>query len=98
MINRKHFHRGSGVFTCTSCGRRTRNSAAAMCGALGFEKMCEECYELAGIYNTFQNEGAEGIQRYADEIHQYCEKITASGGKLDSDAEELLEAIEEAQS
>lgn len=92
-MNRKHFARGSGVFSCTSCHRQTRMSAAAGCGALGFEKMCEQCYELAGLYNTYQDGGAEALAQYAPDIRAMCQTIVARGGTLDGDAQTLLEVV-----
>lgn len=54
---------------------------------------CEACYELAGIYNTYQDYGAEGIKEYAKAIKSYCAEILAAGGKLDSDYLDMLKIV-----
>ena len=86
-----HFKRGSGMYQCECCGRNTRDT-----GEQGFgTKLCPDCWELAGIYNTLQDEGEEGVKPYADEIRARCANIVAKGGTLDGDAKELLAAVGE---
>lgn len=89
MGTARHFRRGGGgVFTCLYCGRQTRLTNQAH----GSEA-CEDCYELGGIHNALTD--GEDIKAYANEIRGRCANITAKGGKLDSDALELLEAVKE---
>lgn len=83
------FQRGAGSFTCEACGRKTRHTGVQDADS----RLCPEDYELAGLYNTMQDEGAEGLAPYASEITHLCKTITDKGGELDGDARELLAAI-----
>lgn len=89
MTRRSGFERGTGSYRCECCGRLTRATGVQSVGS----RLCPDCYELAGIYNVLQDEGEAGVQEYADEIRSRCANIEAKGGKLDSDARELLAAI-----
>jgi hypothetical protein len=82
----RHFQRGSGCFTCDVCGRKTRMTTQAICS-----KLCGDCYELAGIYNVFQDGG--DVTEYASAIRAHTANITAHGGTLDEAAAKLLELI-----
>lgn len=42
----RHFGHGRGVYTCTQCGRRTRETTVQ-----GSDH-CEHCYELGGLQNA----------------------------------------------
>lgn len=90
-MNNSHFSRGTGAFNCEACGRKTRHTGVQDMDS----RLCPEDYELAGLYNTLQDEGEEGLAPYAGEIRQLCKDITDKGGALDGDAEELLAAIKE---
>lgn len=81
------FQRGSACFTCRACGRATRATGGNDNEHI---RLCVDCCEIAGIYNTYQDEGADGIREYADTIRAHAANITAKGGTLDSDALELL--------
>ena len=89
VMNRgKGFERGGlGVYSCKACGHRTRYTGAQSIGS----ELCEDCWEIAGIYNVHQDGG--DLTGYAAEIRERCARITARGGTLDSDALELLELI-----
>jgi len=50
---KRYFQRGSGVFTCQCCGRRTRITTQDV------DHICAECYDLAGLENTLSDEGPE---------------------------------------
>lgn len=82
-----YFQRGSGVFSCTCCGRQTRNTGIADPSS----KLCEDCWELAGIYNAFQDGGEEGVRLYAPNVINHCANIVKKGGKLDGENQELLD-------
>ena len=83
------FQRGSGCFVCEACGRRTRDTGTQSVGS----RLCPDCYEIAGFYNTLQDEGEEGVKVYARSIRAHCANIVRKGGKLDGDAEHLLEIV-----
>lgn len=51
---RNRFKRGSGCYTCTSCGRKTRATGR---GDNEHVSMCAECYDKAGDENAV----ADGI-------------------------------------
>jgi len=42
----KHFEKGSGCFTCISCGKATRNTIGNASA-----RLCPHCYDLAGHEN-----------------------------------------------
>lgn len=73
------FQRGSGVFKCEGCGRSTRKTAATS-GHDG--RLCEDCFELAGIYNVYQD-GPGDLPPYFGEIIARCASIRAKGGTVD---------------
>lgn len=74
------FQRGSGVFKCEGCGRSTRKTAATS-GHDG--RLCEDCFELAGIYNVYQDAG--DLAPYFGEIIDRCSSIRAKGGTVDAE-------------
>ena len=90
MEKRNRFARGSGVYQCRICKRQTRLTGDA---SAADANMCDDDWELAGIYNAYQDEGINGITDYADEIRARTANIVAKGGTLDGDAQELLNAI-----
>jgi len=47
MKSNSHFQRGSAVFTCECCGRRTRKTGVQYCSS----RTCPQCFELAGMEN-----------------------------------------------
>jgi hypothetical protein len=72
-INR--FQRGSGVYTCDVCERKTRNT-----GQSYSSKLCGECWELAGIENEISDGHSTQADRQA-EIDILVAAIAAKGGK-----------------
>lgn len=54
MRNASTFGKGSGVFTCRCCGRRTRQTGR---GDNEHTGNCAECYDLAGEENHLSDEG-----------------------------------------
>lgn len=48
MRSNSHFSRGSAVFTCDCCGRRTRHTGVQSVGS----ETCPQCYDLAGYQNS----------------------------------------------
>lgn len=45
------FSRGSGVYTCSDCGKQTRDTGAGE-APLG---LCKTCMQIAELYNSFQD-------------------------------------------
>lgn len=72
--NRKHFQLGSGVFTCVSCGVRTRLVSDG-----GDSNVCEDCYELAGLENGTSDTGT--TEGYLAEALERYQRIVRKGGK-----------------
>lgn len=70
------FQRGSGVFTCVCCTRKTRATG----GDNHDLQLCEECYEMAGIENAILdgNDDTVLLAKFA-ELKAAC---IAKGGKL----------------
>lgn len=75
------FRRGAGVFACRSCHRQTRggHDSADL-------RLCEECYDLGGMYNTFSDQSwtkanLDELGRLADDMAQKAAHCVALGGK-----------------
>ena len=70
------FQIGSGVFTCMSCGIRTRDTGD------GVDHLCHDCYELAGWDNQHNDDGtppnAEQTARYVEHL----KSIASKGGDI----------------
>ncbi len=81
----RRMQRGSGIFACECCGRKTRNTHGSNL------LLCEDCYELSGIYNVHQDGG--DLARYATAVLERCARIEAKGGKLSREHRELLGLI-----
>ena len=54
MANNNRFQKGSGCYTCASCGKRTRDTGG---GDAVHVRMCEACYDYAGWENTHSDMG-----------------------------------------
>jgi hypothetical protein len=66
----ERFKRGSGCFTCSDCGRRTR---ATDHGDNAHCELCPDCYEVAGILNSISDNPsftAEQVQAQMDRINE----------------------------
>ncbi len=75
--SRSRFERGSGCFTCESCGRKTRQT-----GEQGGNPICPLCFDQAGWQNAVSDYGSEPDQ-LADAIERSREDaraIYAKGG------------------
>lgn len=55
MKNRSHFQSGSGVYTCKSCNKRTRETGEGE-SDLG---LCKKCYVEAGFENEHSDTGGD---------------------------------------
>jgi hypothetical protein len=72
-MTKKHFERGGkGVFTCTSCGRKTRETTSDN------DEVCGPCYELAGLENGVAD--GHPMVDYLDEAKALYAQITSKGG------------------
>jgi len=90
---RNTFTRGSSTYPCNVCGRLTRFTGAQAYGSA----LCGQCWDIAGIYNEFQDYGPAEIIPQAATIRALCAEIVEKGGKLDGDALELLAICNEAE-
>lgn len=68
MRQNSHFQRGSGVYNCCDCGRRTRNTGVQSNGS----ECCPSCYELAGQENCrldgcLEEPSYPGVRAWFDE-------------------------------
>jgi len=68
------FQKGSGVFKCTCCGRRTRETTSDN------SEVCGPCYELAGYENGVSDCGVGHIADYLAGAVQEYKTITSKGG------------------
>jgi hypothetical protein len=57
MRNASRFQRGSGCYICQGCGKRTRSTGR---GDNEHVRMCEDCYDEAGLENMHSDEGHAG--------------------------------------
>jgi len=78
MARHQHFigGRNGGVFTCTSCGRRTRATQDQ-----ANDEICEDCYELAGLENGVADGCAPS--EYLSEALERYQRIVSRGGKYE---------------
>lgn len=90
MTKKSTFKRGSGCYTCRSCGRQTRATGR---GDNEYTRTCAECYDLAGIENYFQDNGTDGedAASYIAEARALVSAIKAKGGTPSFEFPELLE-------
>ena len=56
--NHGHFQTGSGVYTCNSCGKRTRETGSCESGT----GMCRACFDEAGEENTHLDTHDEPVE------------------------------------
>lgn len=79
-IKHDRFRRGSGCFKCVVCQRMTRDTGQ------GVDHLCEDCYELAGIDNTVNDNGLKAgdkdFEMYRHEVIRRLAKIAAKGGNV----------------
>lgn len=83
---------GKSVYTCNVCKRQTRNT-----GDNGSCDLCPQCFELAGIENTFSDYGADSTeaQQYVAEALQHIAALDKKGIDTDTvwgDLKALLKA------
>lgn len=71
MTNR--FVRGVGTYICSSCNRRTRPHGGDTSAI--YVRLCEECYELAGIENSI----SDGQALSRETCEYYIERLESRG-------------------
>jgi len=72
-----HFARGSGLFTCRVCKRSTRATGN---NDNEHVTLCVQCYELAGIENSFLD--GCGEERDIAEARRLLKSCQEHGGKI----------------
>jgi hypothetical protein len=76
----RRFERGSGCFTCESCGRKTRKTGVTS----GSDwPVCPDCYELAGYQNGVSDNGPLDAAEYLTLARNHARAIYAKGGSFD---------------
>ena len=61
----KNFRKGETTYTCQCCKKLTRNTGGDEIHC----RLCEDCYELAGIENYLTDNGEKStMDEYGDEI------------------------------
>ena len=49
MIDNRRFQKGSGVYTCEICGKKTRSTGRGDCD---LANLCEKCYDKLSVENA----------------------------------------------
>jgi len=75
MAKHNRFARGTGVYTCTVCGGRTRETDPDAAN----HRQCAECWTLAGIENDI-SDGHHMLAEVQDETDSLRARIVARGG------------------
>lgn len=71
------FAKGSGVYTCRCCERRTRDTG----GDGSSVGLCDQCYELSGYENAIEDgNDSELSKRSMQTIIDYVREVYARGG------------------
>jgi hypothetical protein len=71
------FAHGSGCYTCTVCGRKTRQTNPDAAGL----RQCAECYEVGGLENAV-SDGHDTDGKMQARIVELNEVIKSKGGVL----------------
>lgn len=79
MTSHNRFARGTGCFTCESCGRRTRQTPVT---AGSDWPVCEDCFELAGYQNGISDNGPVDAADYIVYARNHARTLYAKGGAL----------------
>lgn len=73
------FKRGSAVFVCRICGRRTRDTN----GSNGYIELCQDCYEGAEQENGFNDTSdPEQKAQYEKDMRTCYQRAVNKGGKI----------------
>ncbi len=85
MVTRNRFQRGSGVYTCSNCGKKTRETGHSE----SYVDLCATCYERGGDDNSVADGAiteAEFFERWGEHSTWWSPRIT--------NKERLLKAFE----
>lgn len=75
------FTKGSGCYTCNSCGLKTRST-----GDNGQCHLCENCYDLAGFDNMVSDDGIESLtEGNIADIRNMAANLIQRGGTVSFD-------------
>lgn len=77
MRTTNRFTRGSGCYTCRSCGRKTRDTGRGDNEHIG---LCAECFDLGGIENAICDSDGDELDRYRNEAKRLLAAIRKLGG------------------
>jgi hypothetical protein len=77
MAKRNEFTRTGGTYRCQCCKGVTRNT-----GDGSFVRLCEECFELAGLDNQHNDDGTQPTTRELGVIHRMLAVIAERGGDV----------------
>lgn len=80
MSSHNRFARGTGCYTCESCGRKTRQTDV---NSGSDWKVCADCFELAGYQNGISDNGPLDAADYVDHARNHARTVYAKGGRLD---------------
>ena len=76
------FTKGTGVYTCGCCGRRTRDT-----GDGAINGLCSTCYDLAGFENSIMDGyQSELTKNEIQLIIRMVQKVYSNGGQREWDA------------
>lgn len=64
------------TYTCTACGRTTRNTGAQSVGST----LCPQCYEIAGFECDWQDD--REIDEYESDVVELLNRIIDRGGRI----------------
>lgn len=92
MKTTNRFARGSGLYTCRVCGRKTRSTGR---GDNEMIELCAECYDLGGEENSLSDYG--GLSSSPDAVLALIASVAAKGGDT-SNWDDLKAAAEKAKS
>jgi hypothetical protein len=82
MRTANRFVKGSSVYACNCCDRKTRQTGR---GDNEFLKLCAECFDLGGVENEICDSGSTpALEAEAEALRK---KIIAKGGTLDTEPE-----------
>ena len=78
MTVRNRFVRGSGLYQCRCCGRKTRSTGN---GDNEHIQLCVDCYDLAGYDNAVQNGEALTASEKSD-VHNLVAHLVTLGADV----------------
>jgi len=74
-----HFRRGSGVYKCSLCGIKTRETGEGESGC----EMCVDCFNICGEDNGYNDSGSRPNEREAARLDEILANIASKGGDVE---------------